>query len=285
METMSSDNKDEFGVKKIFSDDATSPDFYKFSNSDRRTFNRHYGSCPKNGDDTHSVITTEWQKNGIEFVDQEVTGYFYFPEIDSDDNKHRCYKYEKGGKGSALAIKLRGGKHSGTNDLESAKCYIFDFQYEGKTEKEENFQKEFPHGDYYKMNIPSKFDLRNSIGIWVGYKAITVTVRIGQKEFVRCVALIDYGSENRDKGQGPDLDNQQWKVYYDVTDDGKLDEIFEISNKDDYKGDVKKPFKKHFGNKLTQFRMDRIVDPQARFLSARRIAVNANSIELILAEL
>jgi hypothetical protein len=277
---MSTGNTDEFGVKKIFSDSETNPKFYKFQSGDKRKFNRHYGSCPENGDKTHSVITTEWNKSGEEFVDQEVTGYFYFPEIDSDEGKHKCYKYERGGMGSALAVKLRGGKHDKGND--SAKCYIFDFQYEGKHQKEKNFQKEYPHGDYYKMNVVPKFDLKNNLQKWVGYKVITMTVTINQKEFVRCMALVDYGSEDVEQDDGPNLDNQQWKVYYDVTDDGELDEKFDISNKKDYKGEVKKPWKQHFGNQLTQFRMDRIVNPEARFLSVRRIAASADSIDTIL---
>jgi len=276
MQTMSSDNKDEFGVTKIFSDDAANPKFYKFQSGDKRKFNRHYGSCPKNGDDTHSVITTEWNKFGEEFVDQEVTGYFYLPKIDSDEGKDKCYKYEKGGKGSALAIKLRGGKHEKGDD--SAKCYIFDFQYEGKNPGEKNFQKEYPHGDYYKMNVVPAFDLKNNLKKWVGYKAVTIT----QGDTVRCIALIDYGSENRSIGEGPDPNLQIWKVYYDVTDDGNLDEKYDISDEENYKGEVKKPWKSHFGDKRTQYRMDRIVEPEARFLSARRVAVTTGSIYDIL---
>jgi hypothetical protein len=275
MQTMSSGNMDEFGVMKIFSDDATNPKFHKFQSEDERHFNRHYGSCPKNGDDTHSVVTTEWNKSGIEFIDQEVTGYFYLPEIESDEGKHECYKYERGGKGSALAIKLRGGKHSGKKDPKTAKCYIFEFQYEGEHENEKNFQKEYPHPTYYKMNVVSKFNLDDNLRKWVGFKAVA----INQGNLVRCLSLIDYGSEGRSKEDGPDLNLQNWKVYYDVSDDGKLHERYDISNESDYKGEVRKPWKRHFAAKLTQFRMDRIVGPEARFLSARRVAVSAESID------
>jgi hypothetical protein len=268
-QTMSPGSEDEFGVTKIFSDDVADPKFSKFQiDGDKRPFNRHYGSCPKGSESTHSVITTEWNKKGEEFIDQEVTGYFYLPEIDSDKGKDECYRYKRGGKGSALAIKLRGGIHSGKKDPTTAKCYIFDLQYEGKHKDEKNFQKEFPHGDYYKMNVVSKFDLKNNLKKWVGYKAVTIT----QGETVRCIALIDYGSENRGKEEGPDLTLQNWKVYYDITDDGKLDQKFGLSIGGEFKGEVKKPWKSHFGVKLIQFRMDRIVGPEARFLSARRIS-------------
>lgn len=277
---MSPDNKDEFGVTKIFSDDVADPKFSKFQIvDDKRSFNRHYGSCDEGPDSTHSVITTEWNKKGEQFIDQEVTGYFYLPKIDSDEGKDECYKYMKGGKGSALAIKLRGGIHSGHKDPTTGKCYIFDLQYEGKTEAEKNFQKEFPHGDYYKMNVaPPKFDLKNNLKKWVGYKAVTIT----QGETVRCIALIDYGSENRSKEDGPDLTLQNWKVYYDITDDGKLvDQKFHLNIDPKFKDDVKKPWKTHFGVKLIQFRMDRIVEPEAKFLSARRVAVTTASIDSI----
>lgn len=267
---MSSKISDEFG---IFDDDLTNPEFYKFQSDDKKPFNRHYGSCPENGDKTHSVKTTEWNKTGIEFVDQEVTGYFYLPEIQSDKDKDKCYKYEKCGKGSSLTIKLRGSKHS--NGPDSAKCYIFDFQYEGGDCN--NFQKEFPHPTYYKMTVPTKFELKYNLGKWVGYKAVT----INQNDAVRCIAFVDYGSEKNSKDEGPDPNLQNWKVYYDITDDGKLDERDDIDmNSDDKnkykdKKEVRECWRQHFKDQVTQFRMDRIVEPEARFLSVRRISAES----------
>lgn len=268
-----SSNTDEFGVVKIFPDDAANPKFYKFEKDDKREFQRHYGSCPEDGDDTHSVVTTEWEKGGIEFVDQEVTAYFYLPKIESDKNKHECYKYEKCGKGSSLTIKLRGGEH--TKGDNTAKCYIFDFQYEGGDCN--NFQKEFPHPTYYKMTVGPKFVLKYNLDKWVGYKVVT----INREEGVRCLAFIDYGSEDRSKDEGPDVNMQKWKIYYDITDDGRLDESDNIKMNDKdrkkYKkeSDVRKAWREHSQAKLTQFRMDRIVSPEARYLSARRISAES----------
>ena len=53
-----------------------------------------------------------------------------------------------------------------------------------------NFQKEYPHPDYYKMSVDTKFDLKDNMKKWVGYKAITINNADG----VRCLAFVDYGS-------------------------------------------------------------------------------------------
>jgi hypothetical protein len=98
------------------------------------------------------------------------------------------------------------------------------------------------------------------------------------------LALVDYGSEDRSKEDRPDLEKQDWKIYYDVTDDGRLDEKFEISNEKKYKNDeqIRNPFKTHFTDKVTQFRMDRIIKPEAKFLSARRVSVESVDIDEII---
>ena len=44
------------------------------------------------------------------------------------------------------------------------------------------------------------------------------------------MAFVDYGSEDTKKEDGPDLQNQHWKLYYDVTDDGKLHEKYKIKS-------------------------------------------------------
>ena len=66
-------------------------------------------------------------------------------------------------------------------------------------------------------------------------------------------------------------------MYFDVTDNGKLHKIYEIKGP---KGkiyqkekDASEPFKTHFKDLVTQFRMDRIVRPDAKFLSIRSISV------------
>jgi len=302
---MSSSGKDDFDVIKIFPDDKNNPMFYAFKigtwehdDGDRDHFpNRKYTSCGKPGEPCEgeqgspecSVLSTEWEKEGIEFVDQEVTAYFFLPEIESNDDKKQCYKYSRGGKGSGIAIKLRGSRHD--DDDNSARTYIFDFQYEGddvdannesNNFKSNNFQKEFPHPEYYKMTVPTNFKLKQSIGKWVGYKVVTVN----QDNGVRCVAFVDYGSYDRSKEEGPDLDAQDWVIYYDIFDDGKLDErndiIMNENDRDKYKHKqkVRKAWREHNGHQVTQFRMDRIVKPEAKFLSARRIS--GESVEDIL---
>lgn len=285
---MSSSNTDEFGVEKIFSDDTTNPKFIKFdigvwgkNSIDRQHIPRLKYSSTGKGPATskNSVVSTRWTKSGEEFVDQEVTGYFFLPEIESDENKLDEVKFKPGGKGSSLTLKLRGGKHpkvkGDKRDPKSGKNYNFDFQYRGGDLN--NFQKEYPHPDYYKMEVKHIIELKDNLKKWVGYKAVT----INQGNSVRCLAFVDYGSENNNKENDPNLEEQNWKIYYDVTDDGKLHERFKISNEDDYIADekIRNPFKTHFGDKVIQFRMDRIIKPEARFLSARRVsAVNVDNI-------
>ncbi|HET6717137.1 MAG TPA: hypothetical protein VFG90_08390, partial [Nitrososphaeraceae archaeon] len=138
---------DEIGVVKIFPD-ATDPKFYKFrigqwgsDSGDRDHFNgRTYGSCKGSdkNDPRKSVVSTEWEKRNSKFVNQEATGYFYLDQMDNG-NKVDCYKFERFGKGSSVSIKLRGSHHSNKQNS-SAKCYIFDFQFEGGDKN--NFQKE-----------------------------------------------------------------------------------------------------------------------------------------------
>jgi hypothetical protein len=170
---------DEFGVVKIFPD-ATDPKFYKFKigqwgsdSGDRDHFNgRTYGSCPDNdkNDPRKSVVSTEWEKSDRKYVNQEATGYLYLDEMDNG-NKVECYRFEQFGKGSSVSIKLGGSHHSNRNN-DSAKSYIFDFQIKGGDKN--NFQKEYPHGAYFKMTIAPRDELPNNLKKWVGYKAVTL---------------------------------------------------------------------------------------------------------------
>jgi hypothetical protein len=279
---MSSNEKDEFGIVKIFSDDSQDPKFIKFdigkwgeSSGDREHIALLRYTSTKDGKPKttkNSVVSTRWTISGEEFVNQEVTGYFYLTKIEPG-KKDEDVTFKKCGKGSSLTFKLRGGKHPKPScDPDSAKCYNFDFQYTGGDCN--NFQKEYPHPDYYKMSVDTKFELKDNMRKWVGYKAVT----INQGDGVRCLAFVDYGSEDRKKADGPDLQNQNWKLYYDVTDDGKLHEKYKIKspkNKKYPKGEgVPNPYQTHFKDKVTQFRMDRIVQPEAKFLSARRVSAN-----------
>ena len=122
------------------------------------------------------------------------------------------------------------------------------------------------------MSVDTKFKLEDNLKKWVGYKAVT----INQGNSVRCLAFVDYGSKDRSKADGPDLVKQDWEIYYDVTDDGKLHEKFNVKTPKDRPeyGDfpeIREPFKTHSFAKVTQIRMDRILEPEAKFLSARMV--------------
>ena len=179
---MSSSEKDEFGIVKIFSDDSQNPKFIKFdigkwgeNRGDREHISLLRYSSTKDGKpktSKNSVVSTRWTISGEEFIDQEVTGYFYLTKIEQED-KEKDVTFKRCGKGSSLTFKLRGGRHpKPSGDPDSAKCYNFDFQYMGGDCN--NFQKEYPHPDYYKMSVDTKFELKDNMRKWVGYKSVTI---------------------------------------------------------------------------------------------------------------
>ena len=194
-------------------------------------------------------------KSGPEFIDQEVTGYFRFIE-------NEFTKKEKNGRGTGLAIKLRGGLHPGSEEMkkedikkESGKCYEFHFEYNGSNDQ--CLQKEYPHNNYDKKpnDFDKRFDLPPILGKWVGFKAVTINEDIG----VRCEAYLDLDGL---------IDNNSpannWKLWYSVLDDGNL------FSKDD---GTREPFFSHYGKRRTFFRIDRVDhDPEHKFLSVRSVS-------------
>jgi hypothetical protein len=194
-------------------------------------------------------------KSGPEFIDQEVTGYFRFIE-------NEFTKKEKNGRGTGLAIKLRGGLHPGNKEMqkedikkESGKCYEFHFEYNGSNDQ--CLQKEYPHNNYDKKpkDFDKRFNLPPILGRWLGFKAVTINEDNG----VKCEAYLDMDGL---------IDNNtpanNWKLWYSVLDDGSL------FSKDD---GTRQPFFSHFGRKRTFFRIDRVDhDPEHKFLSVRSIS-------------
>ena len=194
-------------------------------------------------------------KSGPEFIDQEVTGYFRFIE-------NEFTKKEKNGRGTGLAIKLRGGLHPGNKEMkkddikkESGKCYEFHFEYNGSNDQ--CLQKEYPHNNYDKKprDFDKRFELPPILGRWLGFKAVTINEDNG----VRCEAYLDMDGL---------IDNNSpannWKLWYSVLDDGSL------FSKDD---GTRQPFFSHFGKRRTFFRIDRVDhDPEHKFLSVRSIS-------------
>jgi hypothetical protein len=251
---ITSEDIDELGVQKIFPD-PPSKNVYIFKENDKHPGIRSYQSGgPK-------TVTTEWEVDGLEFVNQEATAYFFMPSIEKNKGYKPC------GKGSGLDIKLRGGSHPKKKDEpDSAKCYIFDFQYKGGNC--DNFQKEYPHPRYYKTEVLANFILKNLLQRWVGFKAITVN----QDNGVRCLAFLDDAGIN-ENGQPAN----EWKLWFDVFDDTENIIKFEPNIKNTK---AKEPFIKHHGTKKTLFRMDRIENPEAKFMSVREISTgNKQSID------
>jgi hypothetical protein len=79
---ITSGNIDEFGVQKIFPD-LPSKKVYIFKENDKHPGRRSYQSGgPK-------TVTTEWEVDGLEFVNQEATAYFLMPSIEENkDTSH-----------------------------------------------------------------------------------------------------------------------------------------------------------------------------------------------------
>ena len=251
------DNK----VRKIYLD----PQEKRFETPKKRGIKIRKYQTEKNKNGKEEVPTTEYDllidddqhkgKSGPEFVDQEVTGYFKLIE-----NEHT--KKEKNGRGTGLAIKLRGGLHPGNKEMkdpdikkESGKCYEFHFEYNGNNDQ--CLQKEYPHNNYDKKprDFDKRFELPPILGKWFGFKAVTINENNG----VRCEAYLDTnGLVDSDKTPA-----NNWKLWYSVLDDGSL------FSKDD---GTQQPFFSHYGKRRTFFRIDRVDhDPEHKFLSVRSI--------------
>ena len=238
------DEFDENKVRKIYFDSQEK----KFETPRKREIRIRKYQSKKDKNSKEEVPTTEYDllsdddqhkgKSGPEFVDQEVTGYFKLTE--NEDTKR-----EKNGRGTGLAIKLRGGLHPGDKEMEksdvekeSGKCYEFHFEYYGNNDQ--CLQKEYPHNNYDKKpkNFEKRFELPPILGKWFGFKAVTVNENNG----VRCEAYLDTNGL---------IDNSipanDWKLWYSVLDDGNLFS----ENK------TREPFLEHYGKRRTFFRIDR----------------------------
>ena len=268
-----SDDHDEFGVRKIYHDTLEKEfaiptkrgiNTRKYQSDRKREKNKKKNNKDKSG---VKVPTTEYdlltdvdQRNGKlgpEFIDQEVTGYFKFSE-------NRYTKKEKHGRGTGLAIKLRGGLHPGNKEMkneevkkDSAKCYEIHFEYYG--ENDQCLQKEYPHNNYDKRprDFEKRFTLPKLLGKWYGFKAVTINEDNG----VRCEAYVDIdGLQEANK----DKPSNNWKLWYSIVDNGNL-----FSKSDE----TKSPFFTHHGKRRTFFRLDRVDhDPEHKFLSVRAIS-------------
>ena len=255
------DEYDDNKVRKLYLDTQEK----RFEIPEKRHIkNRNY-QTKRNKNGKEEVPTTEYDllndedqhkgKSGPEFIDQEVTGYFKFIENDYT-------KREKNGRGTGLAIKLRGGLHPGDKEMkkddikkESGKCYEFHFEYYGNNDQ--CLQKEYPHNNYDKnpKDFDKKFELPPILGKWFGFKAVTINEDNG----VRCEAYLD-----TDGLVDNSIPANNWKLWYSVLDDGSLFS----------KEDTREPFLEHHGKRRTFFRIDRVDhDPEHRFLSVRAISV------------
>jgi hypothetical protein len=251
------DNK----VKKIYLDSQE----IRIETPKKRNIQIRKYQTESNTNGKEEVPTTEYDllhdddqrvgKSGPEFIDQEVTGYFRFVENEFTKN-------EKNGRGTGLAIKLRGGLHPGGGEMkkddiknESGKCYEFHFEYNGSNDQ--CLQKEYPHNNYDKKprDFEKRFELPSILGMWLGFKAVTINEDNG----VKCEAYLDTGGL---------LDNNtpanNWRLWYSVLDDGNL-----FSKDNGTRG----PFFSHHGKRRSFFRIDRVHhDPEHKFLSFRSIS-------------
>jgi len=252
---------DENKVRKIYLDSQEKG----FDVPKKRSIELRKYQTERNTNGKEEVPTTEYDllhdddqrkgRSGPEFIDQEVTGYFRFIE-------NEFTKKEKNGRGTGLAIKLRGGLHPGSEEMkkdeikkESGKCYEFHFEYNGSNDQ--CLQKEYPHNNYDKKpgDFEKRFKLPPILGKWFGFKAVTINEDNG----VRCEAYLDM-----DGLVDNNLPANNWKLWYSVLDDGNL------FSKD---AGTQEPFFSHHGKRRTFFRIDRVHhDPEHKFLSARSIS-------------
>ena len=116
-----------------------------------------------------------------------------------------------------ISVKLRGGHHSDKEPSEtSARCYVFRVGADGVGK---NFAKEFPHKNgegYFWKTIPGGFNPGPLEYNWVGIKAITWNEG---NDKVHCECYLDLDGVNE---QGKfDPEKQNWKLWYDIVDEGK----------------------------------------------------------------
>jgi len=167
-------------------------------------------------------------KKGI--LNLEATGYFKF--VNGIDD---------------VAIKLRGGHHSGSKKDDSARCYVFRVQGDG----ENNFAKEYPHDggngySHHKIHTNIPIGKREELkGKWIGIKGI---IWNNGNDDVRCECWVDQHGIN-DKGEfEPEI--QKWELWYELVDkDGKFGE-----NNDKHK--TKTVWTTLQKNSTVQFRVD-----------------------------
>jgi len=172
--------------------------------------------------------------------DQEVTIFVFLPKLNPEYGSHegvgRCSS------GSGLSIKLRGSNHPTASDKpNSAKCYIFHFEFEGG--KCNNFQKEYPHPRYSKFDLEEENEFPNWIGKVIGFKVATINTE--NKKGVKFWAWFDPSAKIVD---GELKTDNNWLLRYKGLDSGQFG-----TNKNHTK--TKGPFLDCFG-KLIEFRMD-----------------------------
>ena len=205
-------------------------------------------------------------KKGI--LNVEATGYFKF--VNGIDD---------------VAIKLRGGHHSTSPEVDSARCYIFRIQGDG----ENNFAKEYPHKNgqgYSHHKIATKFKIgerKDLQGKWLGIKGIIWNEGADK---VHCQCWIDLHGINENDEFEPN--NQVWDLWYELVDtDGKFGEdnnkhktasvwtTLQKNSTVQFRVDGEKNSMKYFAGNFTDEDGE---DHNAtfKFLSAREINVDAD---------
>jgi len=147
--------------------------------------------------------------------DQEVTIYVSLPKLNPEYGSHEGIEHCKSGSGQS--IKLRGGKHpSEQDDPNSAKCYIFHYEYEGGDCN--NFQKEYPHPRYSKFTLDKEKekDFPEWIGKVMGFKAALLNTNDGKN-----VEFWSWFDPSAKIENGKLVPGNNWLLRYHEIDDGQ----------------------------------------------------------------
>lgn len=231
---MSDKELDDFGIEKKFPDLVGGVTIVQDGPEWAETFTQHgFQSIPG---------VKMWRKtfkfNKKLKPDQEVTIYVSLPGLNPEyfaghEGIGRCAS------GSGQSIKIRGGHHSNSGE-DSARAYIFHFEYEGGSCN--NFQKEYPHPKYAKHTLVEKHPFPKWIGKVMGFKAALLNTPNGKNVEFWCWFDPSARIEN-----GKLLTENDWKLRYHDTDEGQF--------KKPTAPKAKPPFLETHG-KLTEFRMD-----------------------------
>lgn len=244
---------DKFGIEKKFPDLEGGLVAVQDTNGWKETYEKHGYKSIKGVKIMRKTFSFNFDSKPKS--DIEATIYVFLPGLNPAYGKFngigRCSS------GSGLSRKYRGSYHSGDEDPNSAKCYIFHSEYEGGSCN--NFQKEYPHPNYAKNTLKESNESPKWIGKLVGFKDALINTPDGTG-----VEFWSWFDESATLKDGKLVTENAWKLRYHDIDTGQFGK-----NGDNPSETTDPPFLQTFG-KYIEFRMDNAVEGTKAFCASVR---------------